>query len=215
MNRHYTHIIWDWNGTLIDDARLGVEIINEMLTARGIVPISLERYRAVFGFPVRDYYRNIGFLVDEEPMWEEVANDFIARYHRRMHEVQLFPDVIPTLEQFQDKGMNQAILSAMEERTLQRQVNDLGISRFFVHIQGIHNHYADGKAHMAAVVASRLDADSRSMLFIGDTLHDIEVARRIGCDCLLCARGHQSKERLLAAGVPIVDSLAEAARRLL
>jgi len=214
MNPRYTHILWDWNGTLIDDAWLGVEIINEMLTARGIAPITLERYRAVFGFPVRDYYREIGFLVDEEPVWEEVANDFIARYHRRMHEVRLFPDVVPTLERFQERGMKQAILSAMEERTLKRQVNDLGISRFFAHVQGIDNHSADGKAHMAGVIASSLNADPRSILFIGDSLHDIEAARRIGCDCILCSRGHQSKDRLLAAGVPVVDSLVEAAARL-
>ncbi len=210
----YSHIVWDWNGTLIDDAWLGVEIINEMLTARGIAPITLERYRTVFGFPVRDYYRKIGFFVDEETVWEEVANDFIARYHRRMHEVKLFPDAVSTLECFHERGITQTILSAMEEKTLKRHAEELGIAQFFVHIQGVDNHYADGKAHMAETIAVRLNAAPCSMLFLGDTLHDIEVARRIGCDCLLCARGHQSKERLVCAGVPVVDSLVEVAARL-
>jgi len=209
MMSRYSHIIWDWNGTLIDDVWLGVEIINEMLTARGITPITIERYRAVFGFPVRHYYREIGLRVEEETVWEEIATEFIARYHRRMHEVKLFPDVEPTLAALRERGIIQIILSAMEQKTLSHHVTSLGIAEYFSIIQGIENHYADGKGHMAQEVGKRLDVTPKNILFVGDSLHDIEVARCIGCDCILCSRGHQSKERLLAAGVTVVDSFGE------
>ncbi len=205
----YRHIIWDWNGTIIDDAWLGVEIINEMLTARGIAPISLERYRSVFGFPVRDYYRQIGFQIDEEPVWEEVAHEFIAGYHRRMHEVRLFPDVVETLTLLQSRGVTHSILSAMEQGTLVRHAAALGVNGFFDHIQGIDNHYANGKSAAAAAAGRRIGIDPRQILFVGDTLHDVEVARLIGCEAVLCARGHQSKERLTVAGVPIMETLSE------
>lgn len=210
----YSHIIWDWNGTLIDDVWLGVEIINEMLIARGIPPITIERYRSVFGFPVRDYYREIGFLVDEEPEWEAIATEFIACYHRRMGEIRLFPDVKAVLTAFQEQGLVQVILSAMEQKTLTRHVAALGIAQYFSLIQGIDNHYANGKGHMAKSVGERLGTDPQNILFIGDTLHDIEVARSIGCECVLCSRGHQSKERLITAGVPVVDSFEELTRNL-
>ncbi|HSA33518.1 MAG TPA: HAD family hydrolase [bacterium] len=205
----YSHIIWDWNGTLIDDAWLGVAVMNEMLEKKGLPAITVDHYRRVFGFPVRDYYRQLGFAIDEDPVWEEVANDFIGGYHRRMHEVKLFADVEPTLAAFRERGLTQVILSAMEQATLSRHVAALGIDRYFVHIQGIDNHYADGKGHMARAMGERLGVAPERILFVGDTLHDIEAARRLGCDCCLCSRGHQSKERLLAAGVPVVDSFGE------
>lgn len=205
----YSHIIWDWNGTLIDDAWLGVAVMNEMLEKKRLPTITVDYYRAVFGFPVRDYYRQLGFSIDEDPVWEEVANDFIGGYHRRMHEVRLFADVETTLGAFRERGLTQVILSAMEQRTLTRHVSALGIADYFSHVQGIDNHYADGKGHMAQAMGERLGVAPERILFVGDTLHDIDVARRIGCDCVLCSRGHQSKERLLAAGVPVVDGLAE------
>lgn len=205
----YSHIIWDWNGTLIDDAWLGVAVMNEMLEKKRLPTITVDYYRAVFGFPVRDYYRQLGFSIDEDPVWEEVANDFIGGYHRRMHEVRLFSDVVPTLETFRKKGLTQVILSAMEQKTLTRHVAALGIAQYFSVIQGIDDHYANGKEHMAQAMGERLGVAPERILFVGDTLHDIDVARRIGCDCCLCSRGHQSKERLLAAGVPVVDEFAE------
>jgi phosphoglycolate phosphatase len=44
----FRHIIWDWNGTLLDDAQAGVNAINAMLAARGLSPITLSHYRDVF-----------------------------------------------------------------------------------------------------------------------------------------------------------------------
>jgi len=210
----YSHILWDWNGTLIDDAWLGVAVMNEMLEKKKLPTITVDYYRAVFGFPVRDYYRQLGFSIDEDPVWEEVANDFISGYHRRMHEVQLFPDAVATLAALKERGVTQIILSAMEQKTLTRHVAALGIADYFNHVQGIDNHYADGKGHMAQALGERLGVDPKNILFVGDTLHDIEAARRIGCDCLICARGHQSKERLLAAGVPVVDRFDELTKML-
>jgi len=210
----YSHILWDWNGTLIDDAWLGVAVMNEMLEKKKLPTITVDYYRAVFGFPVRDYYRQLGFSIDEDPVWEEVANDFISGYHRRMHEVQLFPDAVATLAALKERGVTQIILSAMEQKTLTRHVAALGIADYFNHVQGIDNHYADGKGHMAQALGERLGVDPKNILFVGDPLHDIEAARRIGCDCLICARGHQSKERLLAAGVPVVDRFDELTKML-
>jgi len=205
----YSHILWDWNGTLIDDAWLGVAVMNEMLEKKKLPTITVEHYRAVFGFPVRDYYKQLGFSIEEDPVWEEVANDFIGGYHRRMHEVKLFPDVTATLTMLKERGLTQIILSAMEQNTLSRHVAALGIAQYFSIIQGIDDHYANGKEHTAQAMGERLGVDPKRILFVGDSLHDIEAARRIGCDCCLCSRGHQSKERLLAAGVPVVDSFGE------
>ena len=44
---------------------------------------------------------------------------------------------------------------------------------------------------------------------IGDTIHDYEVAQELGCKCVLTAHGHQSRVRLMEAGAPVIDNLAE------
>ncbi|MDD3146293.1 MAG: HAD hydrolase-like protein, partial [Candidatus Riflebacteria bacterium] len=46
-------------------------------------------------------------------------------------------------------------------------------------------------------------------VMIGDTVHDFEAASAMGIPCILIAAGHNSKKRLQATGVPVVNSLAE------
>lgn len=77
----YTHIIWDWNGTLLDDVARCMAVINAMLEKRGLPALaSVDAYRSVFGFPVRDYYRRVGFDFGKEA-FETLAAEYIELYY--------------------------------------------------------------------------------------------------------------------------------------
>ena len=78
-----SHIIWDWNGTLFDDANLCRDIINRMLHARGRATLDAQRYEEAFGFPVRDYYARIGFDFSEEPFELVLAEGGVLSYINR------------------------------------------------------------------------------------------------------------------------------------
>ena len=62
----YTHVIWDWNGTLLDDNWLCVEVMNTLLSSRNLPLLTLERYRDIFDFPVKNYYEKLGFNFKKE-----------------------------------------------------------------------------------------------------------------------------------------------------
>ena len=51
--------------------------------------------------------------------------------------------------------------------------------------------------------------DKEHVLFIGDTLHDLDVANEMGVHCLLVSRGHHSEERLKEASSAIVGNLVD------
>ena len=76
------HIIWDWNGTLINDIWLVVEIMNKMLKKRSLSEIDLKKYREIFDFPVIDYYAKLGFDFSKES-FEELTVEFIGEYYAR------------------------------------------------------------------------------------------------------------------------------------
>ena len=53
------NIFWDWNGTLVDDAYLFVEIMNVTLLKHGLPQISIKEYKKSFCFPIQKYcWRN-------------------------------------------------------------------------------------------------------------------------------------------------------------
>ena len=201
-------IIWDWNGTLLNDVDIAVESINHLLYDRNLIPLTLERYLDVFTFPVHDYYGQIGFDLINEP-FEIPAMQFIAIYNKAVENCGLHPEVVPLLNLLNDKGCRQYILSAMEQLQLEKTVNDNGISRYFKELCGLDNHFATSKVDNGKSLISMNKLDTDRILMIGDTIHDYEVSQVIGCECILVAKGHQSKERLQYSGATVVDSLDE------
>ena len=79
MNTPYQHIIWDWNGTLLNDTWLCVEVLNELLVARNRSTIDSNEYRKQFGFPVIHFYDYLGFDVDVDS-FDSISRAFINTF---------------------------------------------------------------------------------------------------------------------------------------
>jgi phosphoglycolate phosphatase len=211
--KKYSHIIWDWNGTLLNDAWLCVEVMNGMLSERNLPGITLDIYREIFDFPVKDYYLKLGFNFDKEP-FKKVGMDFMILYNKRQKECSLHSEVTGILKDFQLKGFGQSILSAREENELRREVNDLHVNGFFENVFGLDDHYAHGKTDVGIRLLEKLAIPRDHLLFIGDTLHDAEVAKELGISCILVPNGHQSEERIRECGCPLVHSLRDLRKSL-
>jgi phosphoglycolate phosphatase len=203
-----TTIIWDWNGTLLDDAEICREAINKMLNVRNLPELSLEKYRDVFTFPVIDYYKEVGFDFTIEK-WEPVAMEFINLYLNALPTCGLTPYALKTLEIFKQKGYRQAIISAMQHDALLKSVSELGIYEYFDFIGGIGDHYANSKIDNARNYLDEAGLNPSQITLIGDTLHDSEVAADLHCKCILVATGHQSFHRLAHTGLQVINNLSE------
>ena len=203
----FRHVIWDWNGTLFDDAHLCVDVMNRLLAARGLTALTAERYQDLFGFPVVDYYRRLGFDFTRET-FEQAGSEFMAGYERRRLEGVLRPEAPAALAAFRRAGVGQSVLSAYRSDTLGELVSHFGIRGFFEAVIGGDDHYARGKTEQGLSWMRQAGISPREVLLIGDTVHDFEVARAMGAACWLIPCGHQSPARLRACGVPVYDSLS-------
>jgi len=204
----YAHIIWDWNGTLLNDAWLCVEVMNSMLSDRDLPTLSLQKYRTIFDFPVRDYYNKLGFDFTVEP-FEAVGMEFMIMYNLRQNECSLYSEAPEVLETMKKKGYKQYILSAREENELKLETSKLGVAQYFDSVVGLKDHFAHGKSDIGKTLLSAINVPAEKIVFIGDTNHDAEVAASLGIDCILIPNGHHSEERILGCGVPVAYSLNE------
>ena len=206
-----TLIIWDWNGTILDDAGVCRRIADIMLSERGIPTLpDMDAYRAVFGFPIKSYYEKIGYRFgpEDEP-YEHVADEFIVWYDKLYRTAVLRPGIVPFLDGLKARGYRQVLLSATRYDQLLEQVAAFGdIGDRFERKLGLTDHYAFSKAALAKDFIESEGIPRERALFIGDTDHDYEVSAAIGCPCVLLEGGHQSRERLLKMGVPVLPDLA-------
>ena len=203
-----TGIIWDWNGTLLNDMNLCVQTMNELLVKRNLPLLSFDGYKDVFSFPVRDYYAKIGFDFEREP-FEIPALEFISRYNEQMGGCSLHPDSLDVLKYFDSVGIRQFILSAMRQEELDANLKLHGVSQYFEHVFGLDDHYATSKIENGHRLISDFNLNVDELVLIGDTVHDFEVASKLGCQCVLIANGHQTKEILQETGVLVVDRISE------
>jgi len=203
-------IIWDWNGTILNDVQACQTIANIMLSERGIPTLpDLDAYRAVFGFPIKAYYERMGYRFGpaDEP-YETVADEFVLWYDRLYRTSVLRPGILAFLDRLKEEGYRQVLLSATRFDQLLEQVAAFGaVGDRFERKLGLTDHYAFSKAALAKEFIEREGIPREGALFIGDTDHDFEVSSAIGCPCVLLEGGHQSRERLETTGVPVLKDL--------
>ncbi len=202
----YRHIIWDWNGTLLNDLWLCLESINAALRRRGLAPLTAKRYQDEFDFPVIDFYRKIGFDFETES-FADLAHEYHAMYEPRWIECDLQVGAREVLDEARARGITQSLLSAAHQSMLDTCVEHFALGEFFISILGARCNQAHGKITEGRAWMDKLHYGPHEVLLVGDTTHDAEVARAIGADCVLIGSGHHRRERLETCGVAVFDSL--------
>jgi phosphoglycolate phosphatase len=210
------HVIWDFNGTLLDDVSCCVDVLATLLAERALPPITTERYREEFGFPVRDFYVGLGFDLERED-FDRVSRTFIDRYLERIADARAFAGAHEVLRFAAERSLQQSVLSAMEHTMLGDLLMRYELHQPMRHVRGVSDLRASSKVDVGRALLADLDLPAEAVVVIGDTLHDFETASALGCRAVLVAQGHQTRARLeretRAHPAPphIVDSLAEVA----
>lgn len=212
--RKYESIIWDWNGTLLDDVVLALSVVNELFAEYGVPALTTSRYREIFDFPVRLYYERAGLDLQRHD-FNEISEKFCKRFEERLHMAELFPGVPPVLDSIAESGARQFVLSGTEHGALQRMMHRYGLTGIFEATQGLGDTLASGKVSAGRQLVERHQIDADRTVMIGDTSHDAEVARSLGIDCLLLTSGHHSPERLSVLGLPTFPTLEALSANLL
>ena len=202
------YLLWDWNGTLLDDTALCLRALNGMMEARGLKPITLDYFRAHFAFPSRNFYNFLGMTTSDET-WDAMAQEYHDRYHEVAAEINR--EAREALTYAKDFGFRQSIISALRQDFLTAEVNKFKLRNFFDYAYGSDNLNGGTKIERACELVERLKREGfirGPLVLIGDSLHDKVTADAVGARSVLFSGGSHSAERL-AAEAPTYDSLLD------
>ncbi|MCI3946391.1 phosphoglycolate phosphatase [Pseudomonas syringae] len=200
------HVVFDWNGTLIDDLDLAVFAVNRCAEQLGVAPITAEQYRAEFDFPIAGFYAAIGFDLDRVP-FPTIVQHYLEHFDANVAQCPLQPGVIDFLDAARRAGIGVSILSASHCDVLVETLHAKGLYDCFEHVVGLSHNQATSKTAEAVVLQKTLGTPASRTLFVGDTLHDFDVARAVGWSPVLVSTGHQNSERLRLSGAPLFSDL--------
>jgi phosphoglycolate phosphatase len=189
------HVIWDFNGTLLDDVACCIGALSTLLAERSLPAITTDRYREEFGFPVRDFYVGLGFDLERED-FDAVSRTFIERYLARLTEARAHDGAHDALRYVAGRSLRQSVLSAMEHAMLGDLLARYDLHEPMQHVRGLADLRASSKVELGRALLAELGVPAETVVLVGDTLHDFETATAIGCRSILVAHGHQSRARL-------------------
>lgn len=195
----FKNIIWDWNGTLLNDAEIVYQVNAKMLEKRGIKPLTAHEHKNKFGFPIRNYYQKIGYDLEKE-RFEDIASEYCREYDEAVAMAKLFPRTKEVLSTLVGQQKPMAVLSAAEQSHLNWILKRHEIDHFFDHIFGLEDELGHSKVERGMELIEHAGFLREETILVGDTDHDAEVASALGISVLLIAEGHQSLERLQQTG---------------
>lgn len=204
----YKNLIFDFNGTLLDDCTLCLKILNVLCKKYNIKHVSKKYYKEIFTFPVINYYKTLGFDVSNDN-FKKIGNEFHSMYNKLSYsEAKLFKNVKEILTKLK-KSYTLICLSASLKETLVKQLKYYEIYDLFDYVVGLNDNMANSKEQVAIDFIKKENINPKETLLIGDSLHDSEVASAINASCVLIASGHTSKERLLKSNNDVIDKFTD------
>jgi len=204
------HLVWDWNGTLLNDLEAVVAATNATFRAHGLPVVTTDRYRELATMPIPTFYERLIGRPLVEGEWEVLDALFHDHYELERVRCGLAAGAAELLAEWGAAGRSQSLLSMWHHEALIPLVQSLGLERHFVRVDGRTGPNGGHKAehlvrHLAAMAVDPADA-----VVVGDSIDDAWAAQHVGARCVLHTGGFYARSTLSAAGVPVVDSLAEA-----
>ena len=172
--------------------------------------ITVDFYRDTFEFPVIDFYVGLGFDFDREP-FDAIAREYHAGYTKLVPECQLHPGAVDILCSIKEANLSQSVLSAYQQQRLEKAIDIFNLRPWFIKLIGLNDYHAHSKIENGKRWVDQLPYQPDEILFVGDTLHDFEVAQAMNVDCVMLTIGHNSTKKLKSRPVKLFDSLNQIA----
>ena len=204
------HVVWDWNGTLVDDLPIVIESVNAALAAIGESPITEDDYREYYTRPVDQFYVRLLKRPISDVEWSTLDRLFHERYDSALNRVPLAIDAIDAIDAVDARGWSQSILSMWWEEDLTACVERRGLAERMTVIQGNRDDAGGEKAAHLYRHVEEIGVAAASVVMIGDSLDDAAAAAVVGTACVLYDGGSHHRSHLEDVGVPVADTLMAA-----
>lgn len=202
------HVVWDWNGTLIDDTAATWQAVCANLVALGGEPISLDSFRLFDGWPswIGFYTRMLGRDVSVNE-YIRISDQWLTHYLPLLPSCPLTVDAVDALDAWTG---TQSLLSMLHHDNLVAECDRRSLTDRFLHVQGRTDLRVQSKTQALLDHLATLQIEPVDVVLIGDTLGDVRAARFAGARCVLYSGGLTHPCRLADLDVPVADTLVDA-----
>lgn len=184
----YSLIVFDWDGTLLDSAAGIVESIQEAARDLQLPVPTREAASHVIGLGLQDSLRTAVPTLPEE-RYREFADAYRRHFRARQDAMALFPGARELLRDLRAAGHRLAVATGKSRRGLEHALEATALRPFFGATRCADETQPKPHPAMLLELMAQLGAAPEHSLMIGDTSHDLEMARGARVDAVAVAYG--------------------------
>ncbi|HEY3563206.1 MAG TPA: HAD family hydrolase [Kribbella sp.] len=210
-----SHVVWDWNGTLLNDNHAVLAAVNEVCAGFGRPELSWSEWQAAYARPMRLSYEQVLRRTLDEEEWAQIDKLYHERYDALLHTCELAVGAHDVLRACSTSGRTQSLLSMWFHARLTPTVEQYGLTQYFTRVDGLPGEVGGGsKADSLQRHLSEQQLDPAAVVLIGDVVDDAHAAQAAGTQCVLVTTGAMTRKALQATGAPVTTSITEALQLL-
>ena len=207
--QRYDLIVFDWDGTIMDSTGLIAECIQIAAREMALPVPTMAEAKSIIGLGVHDATRRLFPQLDATQQ-TQYALAYRSHFVARDHEAPIYEGIRELLASLAAPERFLAVATGKPRAGLERAFGHTGLKSCFHYSRCADEGFAKPHPDMLFRLMEFTSVDPARTLMIGDTTHDLELARNAGVDALAVAYG--AHPRHVLTGVPalaIVDSVAE------
>lgn len=196
-SKHYRLVVFDWDGTLADSAAIIAESIQEACRDLDLAVPDETRAKYVIGLGLKDAVNHVAPGLPAEKQLQ-LAERYRQHYLARDPDIRLFSGAAELLDMLEASGAWLAVATGKSRVGLERALEQTALQKRFHATRCADEGFPKPHPDMLLHLLDRLGVEAADALMIGDTSHDLEMARNAGVDALGVSWGAHPVEALEA-----------------
>ncbi len=195
MPKRFELLVFDWDGTIVDSAAHIVDSLQNACVDIGCPAPSDERARYIIGLGLQDA---LTYLLPDLPASDYPRLTERYRYHYLGgdHKVMPFEGVAAGIARLSELGFILGVATGKSRRGLDRALQDTGLAALFPVSRCADEGFPKPHPEMLQVLMESLNIEPERTLMIGDTTHDLEMARNAGVPAVAVSYGAHPEAEL-------------------
>ncbi|MDR3158772.1 MAG: HAD-IA family hydrolase [Zoogloeaceae bacterium] len=207
--RNFDLVVFDWDGTLMDSAAAIAHAISAASLDLELTPPTEERARHVIGLGLYEALRHVAPDLPPE-RYPEMADCYQRHYFSCQRELALFPGVESLLARLAERGFQLAVATGKSRQGLDAALDNFNLRARFHALRCADQCRSKPHPQMLLELMRERRVPSERTLMIGDTTHDLEMARNAGVAAVgVCYGAHTASALRADSPLACVGSVAE------
>jgi phosphoglycolate phosphatase len=193
--KRYELIVFDWDGTLMDSAAMIVDSVQSAARDLGLEPPSDERARHIIGLGLGDALRHAMPDLPEDH-YPELVERYRHHYLSRDHQLVLFAGADALIRELSENGFRLGVATGKSRTGLDRALIHTGLGDLFHGTRCADECHSKPHPQMLDELMTEFAVPPAQTLMIGDTTHDLLMARNAGVDAVAVSYGAHPRDVL-------------------